>query len=116
MKRLELFIEFLDFIKKEINEIYSLKLGNRQFDRILKELEFKVELFLKTIHSFPYSCSENEKIQLNYFKNKMRNFQKKIRKQKEKRQLLYLSVFYKGEFTEPIQNRDIMQTIYEFLY
>lgn len=115
IKRLDFFIEFLDFIEKNFNQIYSLKIGKNPLYNILKIFEYKLELFLKTIYNFPYFCFDNEKKQINHFKHKMIDFQKKIQKQKEKKQIIYLSIFYKGEKTKMINNRDVIEMIHEFI-
>lgn len=115
IKRLEFFIEFLDFIEKNFNEIYSLKIEKNPLYNILKIFEYKLELFLKTINNFPYFCFDNEKKKLDRLKYKMIDFQNKIQKQKEKKQILYLSIFYKGEKTEMINFRDVTEMIHEFI-
>lgn len=115
IKRLELFIEFLDFIEKNFNLIYPLKIETELFYKILKILDLKIELFLKTIDNFPYFCFDNEKKQLDILKYKIINFQNKVKKRKKEKQLLYLSIFYKGEKTKIINQRDITEMIYQFI-
>ena len=116
IKRLELFIEFLDFIEKNFNLIYPLKIETELFYKILKILDLKIELFLKTIDNFPYFCFDNEKKQFDILKYKIINFQNKVKKRKKEKKLLYLSIFYKGEKTKIINQRDITEMIYQYLY
>ena len=116
IKRLEFFMDFLDFMNENFNEIYSLKMDKNPFSFLLKIFELKLELFLKTIHNFPYFCFDNEKKQLDIFTYKIIDFQKKIQKRKEEKQLFYLSIFYKGGKINIINQRDITEMIYQYLY
>lgn len=115
IKRLKFFMDFLDFMNENFNEIYFFKMDKNPFSLLLKIFELKLELFLKTIDNFPYFCFDNEKKQINHFKHKIIDFQNKIKKRKEKKQIFYLSIFYKGEKTSIINQTDIIEMIYQFI-
>ena len=116
INRLDLFVEFLDFIDLNFNIFYPLRLEREEFDKILRILEKKIDKFLRTIENYVYFCNDYEKMMLEEFKKKILEFRKKIIERKRERQLLYFSVFYKGEKTNKINCIDLTRTIYDYIF